>query len=183
MSNPANLSESILPLRDLTKQEAEFVWSDTHENAFKSANELITSATALQYFDPSPFVTLQVDTLENAIRGVLFQDNQPVCFTLLTLDSTERNCTQIEKECLVIVTCTNKWHQYLYGKGDVTVHINHQPLDMILKKPLSKAPRRLQRMMLKLQQYQFKVICKKGNELHIADTVENGLKQSHFNQR
>ena len=28
---------------DLTKQDAVFVWSDTHENAFNSAKELITS--------------------------------------------------------------------------------------------------------------------------------------------
>lgn len=157
-----NLPETVLPLRGLTKQDAVFLWSDTHENAFKSAKELITSATALRYYDPSAPVTLQVDASENAIGGVRLQDNQPVCFTLHTLDATERNYAQIEKECLAIVTCMNKWHQYLYGKSNITVHTDHQPLETIFKKPLSKAPRGLQRMVLKLQQYQFKVTYKKG---------------------
>ena len=70
-----------------------------------------------------------------------------------------------------IVTCMNKWHQYLYGKRDITVHTDHQPLETIFKKSLSKAPCRLQRMMLKLQQYQFTVTYKKGKRLHVADTL------------
>ena len=68
---------------------------------------------------------------------------------------------QIEKECPAIVTCMSKWHQYLYGKGNITVHTDHQPLETIFNKPLSKTPRRLQKMILNLQQYQFKVTYKK----------------------
>ena len=65
----------------------------------------------------------------------------------------------------------DKWHQYQYGKHDITVHTDHQPLETIFKKSLSKAPRRLQRMMLKLQRYQFTVRYKKGKELYVADTL------------
>ena len=83
-----NLSETVLPLRDLTKQDAKFVWSNTHENSFNSAKELIASATVLRYYDPSSPVTLQVDASENAIGGVLLQDNRPVCFTSHTLNTT-----------------------------------------------------------------------------------------------
>jgi len=83
----------------------------------------------------------------------------------------ERNYAQIEKECLAIVTCMNKWHQYLYGKSNITVHTDHQPLEVIFKKPLNLAPRRLQRMMLKLQRYQFTVSYKKGKELYVTDTL------------
>ena len=101
----------------------------------------------------------------------MLQNDQPVCFTSHTLNSTERNYAQIEKECLAIVCCMDKWHQYLYGKHDITVHTDHQPLETIFKKPLSKAPRRLQRMMLKLQRYQFIVRYKKGKELYVADTL------------
>ena len=114
---------------------------------------------------------MQVDASEEAIGGVLLQDGKPVCFTSHTLDSTEKNYAQIEKECLAIVTCMSKWHQYLYGKKDILVHTDHQPLETIFKKPLSKAPRILQRMMLKLQQYDFSVQYKKGKEMYIADTL------------
>lgn len=114
---------------------------------------------------------LQVDASEDAIGGVLLQNDQPVCFTPHRLNNTEKNYAQIEKECLAIVSCMDKWHQYLYGKHDITVHTDHQPLETILKKPLCKAPRRLQRMMLMLQRYQFSVRYKKGKEFYVADTL------------
>ena len=94
-----------------------------------------------------------------------------LCFTLHRLNNTEKNYAQIQKECLAIVSCMDKWHQYLYGKHDITVHTDHQPLETIFKKPLCKAPRRLQRMMLKLQRYQFSVRYKRGKELYAADTL------------
>ena len=68
-----NLSTSVLPLRELTKQDAAFIWSNTHESAVHAAKELISKATALRYYDPSLPVTLQVDALENAIGEVLLQ--------------------------------------------------------------------------------------------------------------
>ena len=100
------------------------------------------------------------------------------------MSNTEKQYAQIEKECLAIVTCMNKWHQYLYGKQHITVHTDHQPLESIFKKPISKAPRRLQRMMLKLLDYQFKVTYKKGKDLHIADTLSRAaLKDSLESQQ
>ena len=112
-----------------------------------------------------------MDASEDAIGGVLLQNDQPVCFTSHRLNNTEKNYAQIEKECLAIVSCMDKWHQYRYGKHDITVHTDHQPLETIFKKPLCKAPRQLQRMMLKLQRYQFSVRYKKGKELYVADTL------------
>ena len=48
---------------------------------------------------------------------------------------------------------------------------DHKPLEAILKKPLLTAPKRLQRMMMRLQNYQLKVVYKKGQEMYIADTL------------
>ena len=174
-----NLSETILPLRALTKEDSTFLWSNNHDNAFNSAKNLIASATALRYYDAALPVTLQVDASEDAIGGVLLQDDQPVCFTSHILNSTEKNYSQIEKECLAIVSCMDKWHQYLYAKRNITVHTDHQPLETIFKKPLSNAPRRLQRMMIKLQKYQFTVRYKKGKELYVADTLSRAVVADH----
>ena len=166
-----NLSASVLPLRELIKQDAAFIWSDMHESAFHAAKEFFSKVTALRYYGPSLPVTLQVDASEDAIGGVLLQQNQPVCFTSHTLSNTEKQYTQIEKECLAIVTCMNKWHQYLYGKQHITVHTDHQPLESIFKMPIRKAPSRWRRMMFKLLDYQFKVTYKKVKELYVADTL------------
>ena len=148
-----NLFETVFPLRALTKEDSTFLWSNNHDNAFNAAKNLIASASALRYYDTALPVTLQVDASEDAIGVVLLQDDQPVCFSSHTLNSTEKNYAQIEKECLAIVSCMDKWHQYLYGKRYIMVHTDHQPLETIFKKPVSNAPRRLQRMMLKLQKF------------------------------
>ncbi|CAB4026176.1 Transposon Ty3-G Gag-Pol poly [Paramuricea clavata] len=166
-----NLSATVLPLRNLVKQNVEFNWSDSQENAFNAAKDLIAPSTNLRYYDVKLPVTLQVDASDEAIGGVLMQEGKPVCFTSHTLTDTEKQYAQIEKECLAIMTSMKKWHQYLFGKHDIIVQTDHQPLEIIFKKPLGKAPRRLQRMMLQLQQYNFEVVYKRGKELYVADTL------------
>ena len=52
----------------------------------------------------------------------------------------KRNYAKIEKECLAIVSCMDKWHQYLYDKHDITVHTDHQPLETIFKKATQQSP-------------------------------------------
>lgn len=48
---------------------------------------------------------------------------------------------------------------------------DHKPLESILKKPLSAAPPRLQRMCLQLQKYDFTLLHKPGKEIPVADTL------------
>ena len=63
-----------------------------------------------------------------------------------------------------------RFDQYLFGRY-VTIETDHKPLAAILKKPLLTAPKRLQRMMMCLQNYQLKVVYKRGQEMYIADTL------------
>ena len=58
---------------------------------------------------------------------------------------------------------------WLYGKT-ITVHNDHQPLETIFRKPLAKAPKRLQRLIMHLQRYTLNVVYKKGTSLVLADT-------------
>ena len=85
-----NLSQTVLPLRDLARDNTEFLWSEVHEAAFNSAKTLIASTTALRYYDVSLPVTLQVDASNSAIGGGLLQEGHPVCFTSHNLSVTEK---------------------------------------------------------------------------------------------
>ena len=51
------------------------------------------------------------------------------------------------------------------------VESDHKPLETIFKKSLIAVPKRLQRMMLRLQQFNITVQYKKGSEMHIADCL------------
>ena len=48
---------------------------------------------------------------------------------------------------------------------------DHKPLESIVNKPLHKISARLQRMLLKLQNYDLSVKYVKGKDLHVADTL------------
>ena len=63
-----------------------------------------------------------------------------------------------------------KFDQYTYGRS-VIFESDHKPLEPILAKSLVSAPKRLQKMILRLQRYDPDVRYKKGSELHLADTL------------
>ncbi len=115
--------------------------------------------------------------IEAWVGALLQPDEQgrlkPVAFTSCSMSSTEQRYSQIEKECLAICHSFNKFDQWLYGKKDIEVHTYHQPLETVLRKPLNKAPARLQKMMMKLQRYSFKVTYKKGKSMYLADTLSH----------
>ena len=51
------------------------------------------------------------------------------------------------------------------------MEIDHKPLENIFQKPLCQAPPRLQRMLLRLQKYDIKLIYQPGEHMLLADTV------------
>ena len=87
------------------------------------------------------------------------------------LTSAETNYAQIEKELLAIVFACEKFDQYVYGRDNVHVQSDHKPLELIFKRPLVTAPKRLQRMLLRLQRYSLEVTYVRGSEMYIADTL------------
>ena len=153
-----NLAEVVKPLTELTHRNAVWSWSSQHDKASKTARSLIANAATLKFFDVNKPCVLHVDASDTGLGGALLQDGQPAAFTSSTLSATEVNYAPIEKECLAIKVACTKFYQYHYGKQDVVVHSDHQPLERIFKKPLSKTPRRLQRMMLQLQPFKFTVV-------------------------
>ncbi len=63
-----------------------------------------------------------------------------------------------------------RFHQYTYGRRVIVVS-DHKPLETIFGKPLAAAPRRLQKMFMRLQLYDIDIQYKKGSELYLADTL------------
>ena len=94
----------------------------------------------------------------------MFQDGQPVAFASRKMSKSEINYAQIEKELLYVLFGFEKFHQYVYGRK-VTVESDHKPLEIISKKPLVRAPKRLQRMLLKLQMYDYDIVYKRGEHM------------------
>ena len=61
-------------------------------------------------------------------------------------------------------------HQYVYGRR-VILYTDHTPLVSISSKPVASAPKRLQRRLLRLQQYDAEIRYRPGREMYLADTL------------
>ena len=138
----ANLSDTTSA--NTHQRKLPFICSKVQDGAFNKAKQLISSAPALAYYDLDKPVVLQRDASDYAFGGALLEPNdkgklQAVAFTSSSMSPIEQRYSQIEKECLAICNCFQKFYQRLYGKSDIEVHTDHQPLETTTKKPFNKA--------------------------------------------
>ena len=165
-----SLSEVTEPLRRLERKDALWCWLEAHDTAIAKLKRMICEAPVLQYFDSSKPVTLQCDASDSGLGYSLLQEGQPVAYGARGLTATEKNYAQIEKEMLAIVVGCEKYDQYIFGRK-VQIETDHKPLVTITRKPIHSTPKRLQRMLLRLQRYDVELKYKRGKEMHIADAL------------
>ena len=165
-----NMSEITAPLRSLLKKQAQWSWYDEHDRSLAKIKEALTSSPVLRFFDVNKPATIQADASQNGMGGCLLQEGHPVIYASRSLTSAEENYAQIEKELLAIVFTCERFHQFVYGRK-VTVQSDHKPLEAIMTKPLSQAPPRIQRLLIRLQKYQPTVQYVPGKNMFIADTL------------
>ena len=165
-----NLSDVLHPLTNLTHKDVCWNWSDSQKNAFIKAKSLVTSSPVLAFYDPEKDLTLENDASEYGLGLALFQEGRPVAFANRTLTYAESRYTQVEKEMLAVCFRLTKFHHYTYGR-DVLVTTDHKPLVSIVKKPLSEAPRRLQNLLLRTQEYSYTLSYTAGTAIPVADAL------------
>ena len=178
------LADRTAILRDLTKEDVPFEWSEDHEAAFNNLKTLVATNIGLSYYDQNSPVTLEVDASIKGLGAVLVQNDKPIAFASKTLTTTQSNYSNIERECLAVVFGIQRFHHYLYGRP-FTVKSDHKPLEMIVLKPLHIAPPRLQRMLTQIQGYDFKLVYKPGvmidsiemDLLHFAPVKQHQLRE------
>ena len=77
----------------------------------------------------------------------------------------------------------DRFDAFVYGRDLVNVETDHKPLEAIFIKPLAATPKRLQRMLLRLQKYNLQVKYKKGKEMLLADTLRNAAADDPVQQK
>ena len=145
-------------------------WLEIHDQAVEKIKRLVTSEPVLSYYDPQRELALQCDSSQTGLGAVLLQTGRPIAFASRAHTDTEIRYTQIEKELLAVVFGLEKFHQYTWGQ-DVIVQSDHKPLEIIMKKLLHTALKRLQRMLMRLQKYSIKLEYQPGKGMHLADTL------------
>ena len=114
---------------------------------------------------------IATDASNYAIGGVLFQrdENQqerPVAYASRVLSKTEQRYSTTEREMLAIYHWVRYWRNYVWGTS-FKVHTDHSPLRGIKTK--KDVTRRLTRMILNLQEYDFELFYVPGKRNGVPD--------------
>ena len=176
-----HLSHHSAPLRELLKSDKKFYWDAQCNAAFQQLKAMIKKKQALQFYDRTKPVIVQADASQYGLGAALLQEGLPVAFASKSLSDTETRYANIEREMLSVVFACERFHTYLTGRSFI-VENDHKPLEMIQLKNLKAAPPRLQRMLLRLQEYDAKIIYKPGPEMSLPDALSRlpGKDNSHI---
>jgi hypothetical protein len=116
-----NFSDISQPLRDLTKKDAQFQWTEQQQQPFDKIKELLASDTVMAYFDPLKDTELTTDASLVGLSAILTQttpgmdDRKIVAYVSRSLSDVEKRYSQTEREALAIVWAIERLHIYLYG--------------------------------------------------------------------
>ena len=164
------LADLTAPLRTLCKKDTLFTWESSQQTAFEAIKKEITSAPVLAYFDRSKANTIQSEASKKGLGAVLIQDDKPVIYASRALTETEQSYSNIEWELLSVIFALERFHHYVYGYTAM-VQTDHKPLVSVWKKSIVCNSPRLQRLLLRLSQYNVSIEYLKGKDNIVADAL------------
>ena len=167
-----DLAHHATPLRELLKKDVDSQWSPTYEKIFNNVKDRIYAQTTLSYHDLKKKTTIQVDASGCGLGATLLQDDKPIAFASKTLSPAETRYANIEREMMTVVFACKRFHNYVFATRFI-VQSDHKPLEMITRHNLFATPTRLQRMLLRVQQYDFKLFYKLGTEMLKVDALSH----------
>ena len=106
----------------------------------------------MTYFDKDKDHIIQTDASKTRLSTFLLQEGQPIVYASRVLTDIECRCSNIERDLLGVVFGLKMQHHYTFWKS-ITVKTDHQPLTSIWEKTIATSSPRLQRLLLRLVQY------------------------------
>ncbi|UYV83268.1 K02A2.6-like, partial [Cordylochernes scorpioides] len=165
-----NLAASTSNIRGILRKNVVWHWGPKQDGEFDHIKECVRNAPSLAHFDKSKMLILQCDASKDAMGAALLQEDRPLAFASASFSDSQKQYSQIEKELLSVYYGCKKF-EYLLSGHTFVVQTDHQPLLPLVKKPLSDISPRLQRLVMKLIAFDFKLQYKPGKYLIVADTL------------
>lgn len=160
------------PLRRLTRQDVKFEWKQEQQNAFDTLKAHMSKENTLGYYNVRDRTQIVADASPVGLGAVLiqFKNEEPriISYASRSLSQTEQKYAQTEKEALALVWAMEKYHYYIFGR-EVELVTDHKALEVIFS-PKAKPCARIERWVLRLQSYRYKVVYKPG-KTNIADPL------------
>ena len=176
-----NLSSQTVALRSLLNKKSPWCWMSNHQKEWDGLKLALMNAPVLVYFDPDLKTKVSSDASKDGLGAALLQqhgdDWLPVAYAARSMTISETRYAQIEKECLGIVFACERFDGYIFGLKSVQLETDHKPLIPMSKKDLNNLSPRIQRLMLRLQRYDFIMTWTPGKHLYLADTLSRSNSQ------
>jgi len=169
-----NFSEITAPLRSLLHDGNEFRWDIRHTETFERMKAMLATEPVFAYYSPHKELTCQADCSQFGMGCVIMQEGKVIEYASRDLTKSEVAYAQIEKELVSMVYCLSRFDTYCYARH-VVIETDHIPLLAIYKKALAASPKRLQRMWLRLQRYDFELVFRPSGEMIMADTLSRAF--------
>ena len=151
-------------------------WEDDGIKAFHCLREIMMSDRVLIMPDFLKEFELHTDASDYGYGAALVQERnkkmQPIAFYSKSMTKSQIHYSVSEKELLAIVMSVEHFHQYLYGTKFI-IRTDHQPLAWLLIKKDPAA--RLARWIIRISNYDFKIIYKQGILNGDADALSRWL--------
>ena len=161
------------PLRNLTKENTRFLWSEDCDKSFQELKGLLTKYPVLAFPITNKEFIVEVDACKTAVGGVLHQEQhdgtvRPVSYCSYALSPTQQNWEPYSQETFALVLAVRKWHPYLFGNRFM-FRSDHDPLKNIRSK---KDPRgKIANWLMELEEYDYEIEHVPGKDNIVADCL------------
>ena len=115
------------PLTELCGKNSEWAWTETHQKAFETIEQVMARESALAHPNFNKPFEIHTDASEHQLGAIVSQNGRPLAFHSRELNSAQRNCTATEHELLATVETLKEFRNILLGH-EVTVHTDHKNL-------------------------------------------------------
>src|SRR5258705_1011509 len=162
----ADYSQMTLPLTNLCKKATPWNFGERETTVFRTLKNMFSTAPVLCHWAPDLRMTVETDTSDHAIAGILSvttQDNEIrlVAFFSHSLQGVEKNYDTHDKELLAVFEAFKNWQHFLEGSAKVIDMVtDHKNLEYFMSsKKLSQQQARWAKF---LAQFNMKVCFRPG---------------------
>uniref|UniRef100_A0A8R1EPP3 RNA-directed DNA polymerase n=2 Tax=Caenorhabditis japonica TaxID=281687 RepID=A0A8R1EPP3_CAEJA len=166
-------------------KDAEWRWTKVEAESFQKLKDVLSSDLNLTHYMPKIPIVVAADACDYGIGAVIshrFADGteKPIAHAARSLNSAEKNYSQIEKEGLGLIFAVKRFHKYLFGRKFL-LRTDHKPLLSIFgsKKGIPvHSQNRLVRWSTILLAYDFDIEYVKTDEFGQADALSRMIQKT-----
>lgn len=171
-----NYATVVSPINNLLRKNTKFQWDESCAIAFDKLKGHLVSAPIMNCPDFDRPFCIQTDASDYGLGATLTQEypegERVICYISRSLNRNERRFSCTEKECLAVVWAVEKFRPYIEATH-FTVITDHFALKWL--NSLTDPSGRLARWSVRLQQFDFEVLHRRGKDNVVPDALSRAV--------